>query len=1073
LQSVLGLVLGQQEQQTQTALPFALQRLSQFRELPRQGWVVVRHADDSDEHGAVQRLDIELLDDGGQVCARLNGFSVRQLAEARPEAEPLAPGASEPAPLRVPPVGDLSLVPVWSPIAGPADGAHWPQTQQCLVVIASDLRWQELEALYPEARRLQLQPGESIDSLVHWLGKFGEVDHVLWELPADENTEGAALVQAQEQGVIAAFRLFKALLALRYDSRKLGLTVLTTQAQPVHETDPAWPAHASVHGLLGSVAKEYSGWKIRLLDLPAPDRTQPSLTSLLRREANRNGDAQVFRQGQWHGLELLPLTLDLPPQPAYRRGGVYVLIGGAGGIGRVLSEHLIRHHQAQVVWIGRRGPTERANNGSSIEQLQQLLGALGPQPHYIAADASDVDALQAAREQILQRFGTIHGVVLATIVLEDRSLARMDEAVLRASLRAKVDVSVCVQSVFGAQQLAQRPDFFVLFSSIQSQVKARGQSNYAAGCVFSDAFARAWRQKGEPVQVVNWGYWGSVGVVSSPDYRQRMEQHGIGSIEPPQAMELLERLLGSPVDHLVFVKTTRPEVTRELGVSMKESMRLWPEEPVQELDLAPRHTRELAHLPQLAQQSLELEQVLAQLLCGLLETLGLYGQRDLQAWKQATGLPAHYERWLHHSLRTLQLQGQIAWSDGAWQACAGHASAQQARALWTDYLQQHAQQPHLRAQLALVDRTTAALEEILQGRRQAVEVIFPNASLELVEGIYKDNLIADHFNEVLCDSLVRYVEQRLQAQPLARIRVLEIGAGTGGTSARVFARLQEFEHAIEEYCYTDISKAFLLHAQQRYAARVPYLKTALFNVEQPLEGQQAQAGSYDVVIATNVLHATRDMRRTVRNAKALLRRGGLLLVNEINDSTWFSHLTFGLLEGWWLYEDEALRQPGSPALAPAGWQHLLRSEGFDVLPDPAVAQHAAGQQILVARSDGLVRQHRVAEACQPAARPVPARATAPASATGGELREKLQGMLIQLIGEQLKLSADDIDVDSELSEFGFDSITLTGFGNELNARYGLQLSPTSFFEHPTVKQLAQYLASEHAGPLARHFRADT
>jgi hypothetical protein len=36
------------------------------------------------------------------------------------------------------------------------------------------------------------------------------------------------------------------------------------------------------------------------------------------------------------------------------------------------------------------------------------------------------------------------------------------------------------------------------------------------------------------------------------------------------------------------------------------------------------------------------------------------------------------------------------------------------------------------------------------------------------------------------------------------------------------------------------------------------------------------AGTYDVVLATNVLHATSDMTRTLRACKALLRHGGLL-----------------------------------------------------------------------------------------------------------------------------------------------------------------------------------------------------
>ncbi|MCG8399781.1 class I SAM-dependent methyltransferase, partial [Bacillus atrophaeus] len=77
-----------------------------------------------------------------------------------------------------------------------------------------------------------------------------------------------------------------------------------------------------------------------------------------------------------------------------------------------------------------------------------------------------------------------------------------------------------------------------------------------------------------------------------------------------------------------------------------------------------------------------------------------------------------------------------------------------------------------------------------------------------------------------------------------------------------------------------------------------------------------EAGGYDVVIAANVLHATKNIRQTLRHAKAVMKHNGLLLLNEMAGNSLFPHITFGLLEGWWLYEDPALRIPGCPGLYP-------------------------------------------------------------------------------------------------------------------------------------------------------------
>ena len=67
-----------------------------------------------------------------------------------------------------------------------------------------------------------------------------------------------------------------------------------------------------------------------------------------------------------------------------------------------------------------------------------------------------------------------------------------------------------------------------------------------------------------------------------------------------------------------------------------------------------------------------------------------------------------------------------------------------------------------------------------------------------------------------------------------------------------------------------------------------------------------------MAIATNVLHATRNIREALRNAKAALKRNGLLVLNETTRKSILATLTLGLVDGWWLYEDENLRFPAHP-----------------------------------------------------------------------------------------------------------------------------------------------------------------
>jgi hypothetical protein len=139
----------------------------------------------------------------------------------------------------------------------------------------------------------------------------------------------------------------------------------------------------------------------------------------------------------------------------------------------------------------------------------------------------------------------------------------MEEASFRAALSAKVDVSVRLVQVFCENQL----DFVLFFSSLLSFDKPAGQSNYSAGCAFKDAFAHAlggaWPC---PVKVMNWGYWGNVGIVASADYRARMARAGFGSIEAEEGMAALEVLLAAPQNQLALVKTSGMVASDESGV---------------------------------------------------------------------------------------------------------------------------------------------------------------------------------------------------------------------------------------------------------------------------------------------------------------------------------------------------------------------------------------------------------------------------------------------------------------------------------------------------------------------------
>ncbi|WP_166706504.1 MULTISPECIES: SDR family NAD(P)-dependent oxidoreductase [Bacillus amyloliquefaciens group] len=83
-----------------------------------------------------------------------------------------------------------------------------------------------------------------------------------------------------------------------------------------------------------------------------------------------------------------------------------------------------------------------------------------------------------------------------------------------------------------------------------------------------------------------------------------------------------------------------------------------------------------------------------------------------------------------------------------------------------------------------------------------------------------------------------------------------------------------------------------------------------------------------------------------------------------------------------------------------------------------------------------------------------------------QLLQQIQVALINLMTEQLKVQPDDIDLNVEFSEYGYDSISLTIFANMINQKYNISLTPTTFFEYPTLGSFAEYLCNEHGATLA-------
>ena len=582
-------------------IPFALDRLEIIDRCPESVWAWIRLVPDpgiADNTAAtVQKLDIDLCDDQGIVSVRMKGLETQTMEsiiqpeiktvveepavqENRRQTNVGADVVASKTERRKAPWDRVSYICRWEEKSRVIFGEQSRQDNVILIIYSessSKLKKTVLDYHFqrnPPPKMIQIQLGLQTQQLSdnEWrcgvndqsgfetcLKAYPSIDCIVFVPALQEESRPIdfdLLIESQQKNEIQLFRIIKLLKQKAKRTAFINCYILTLDNYKVDGTSSN-PFGGGNTGLAYSIAQSDHRFLVRNIDISTEDLAnsegQARVAKMISKEpASDRGEVIKLRSTRRYQQTFFRFDWgQLTSESALKERGVYIILGGSGTVGGIITRYLIQRYHAKVVWIGR-----KPKNSKTLQDKIGLINELGNRPFYIQADITDLDSMKVAVSKVKNQFPRIDGAVFSGMVFKaENSLAKTTESDFRNILDVKTKGSLIFYTVFREEPL----DFMCYFSSAQSFSfsGATKLSAYATGITFSDTFIQSIQKKAEfPVGGINWGIW-----KSSLTGTSNVSQN-IASLEDAEGFRCFERftsiLQGKTLNQVICLKASEP-----------------------------------------------------------------------------------------------------------------------------------------------------------------------------------------------------------------------------------------------------------------------------------------------------------------------------------------------------------------------------------------------------------------------------------------------------------------------------------------------------------------------------------
>ncbi|HHM2297559.1 TPA: SDR family NAD(P)-dependent oxidoreductase [Legionella anisa] len=700
-------------------------------------------------------------------------------------------------------------------------------------------------------------------------------------------------------------------------------------------------------------------------------------------------------QGKFYQYDKVTLQFPNVPNKGFEYQGIYVLVGGAGGIGLKLGAYLQEHYEAQIYVLGRKS-YDQLNEQVQI-QLQQAKMI------YHCCDADKNEALLTCLKQIAST-KKISGIFHLAVARHDEWWIKQNNNSLSTTLMQVIQRN----SWLVAEELSQYANNLYVFTSIQAYYPNLGATIYSFEAALKSYLSA--QQKSLPYFVTALGVVEGIGLATSADYSQYMANNDLAPLSFAQLMALFELQIDTNTPFALITGTTKQsDFITNATINKNRNL-----EEFVALSL-------LLHI----NQSIPMHGLcLTTFLAPFQKHFQLLARELLHIWQK---------------MQFIRLDEDFIFIA---------KELKQLEALKNDY-EDGLKEGDYASRLKLFAAVCVHYKDILSGNILPQQAIFPQGNTELVQGFYEHHAVADYANQIVASKLKKYCLSSSK-----KIKILEVGAGSGASTRAILASLKGQSFT---YYFTDISSALVNKARRYFSEYAHSVEFRVFNMEH-LDTQHEFYHAFDCVIATNAIHATSDILNSLHNLSECLVDGGHLLLNELVEKTNYTTAIFGLFDGWWNAKDQHLRQINSPLLSAEQWVSVLQKMHFNEFEcQSSYLNFSSAEQIVLTAK--INRQGKTKEQSSlliPLSKSSmsPVNKIQVEGQQSQIHSTQNQKWIIEQLAQTLYLDSETIQLDDRLSDLGFDSLSLSDLYQKLKPKYP-ELGIAELFAVDTVNALVQ------------------